>query len=162
MQWLWVSISIGLAGLLAVLLLHKNLFHILLAFLGVMLIVCILFVLNGADFMALIQLLLGAGGILIVLIFGLILTRTYETYFPISERKNLLWAGILCVALGYVIFRTGLITWEMPTLPSQFWALHQIGFQILTEHVLSFELLSIFLLLGLIAVSWILRKDAHS
>ncbi len=118
-----------------------------------------LFVLNGSDYLGLIQVMIGIGGILIVLLFGIMLTQNYNFSFPKTEWYNIFPTLLIVIILGYIIIHE--IPKEWYELPQnlKFLDLKVIGFQLLTEHLIAFELLSILLLIALIGASSIVRKS---
>lgn len=86
------SVSIFLLGLIIVLL--KNLIHIVFTFLGILLCIAALFILANAEFVAITQLLIYVGGILILILFGTMLSSNY-TVLKIKKLSFFLYVKIL-------------------------------------------------------------------
>jgi len=121
-----------------------------------------LYVLLGADFLAATQLLVYVGGILVLLLFGVMLThRIYD--LDLQTEKTQIWSGFF-VAVGiFVILVTIALKTEWPTAalaPAPTTA--GIGRLFLGEYLLAFEAASVLLLVALIGAAMIVRrkKDA--
>jgi NADH-quinone oxidoreductase subunit J len=130
-------------------------FYLLFTFFGV----AGIYVLLGADFVAIAQLIVYVGGILILLIFGVMITNkitqvdiktgTIHT-LPAAVGVGLFAGIILAVVLNTDWFQ---IPTEMPKS-----TLSTLGSMLLNEYVLIFELLGILLLVALIGAASMARK----
>jgi NADH-quinone oxidoreductase subunit J len=121
-----------------------------------------LYVLLGADFLAATQLLVYVGGILVLLLFGVMLThRIYD--LDLQTEKTQIWSGFF-VAVGIFIILVAIaLRTEWPTVaraPAPTTA--GIGRLFLGEYLLAFEAASVLLLVALIGAAMIVRrkKDA--
>jgi NADH-quinone oxidoreductase subunit J len=121
-----------------------------------------LYVLLGADFLAATQLLVYVGGILVLLLFGVMLThRIYD--LDLQTEKTQIWSGFF-VAVGiFIILVTIALKTEWPTAalaPAP--TTEGIGRLFLGEYLLAFEAASVLLLVALIGAAMIVRrkKDA--
>jgi NADH:ubiquinone oxidoreductase subunit 6 (subunit J) len=135
-------------------------FGLFLALLGV----AALYVLAGADFLAITQLLVYVGGILVLLIFGIMLTRPAGER-PDSSKPNrvevvnhrrgwgVLVAGVLFGVLGYVAL-TGTFALNGPTLNSQS-TIRTMGVELMTSHLLPFEIAGVLLLVALVGAAYL-------
>ncbi len=137
----------------------KNLVRATFSFFLILFSIAGLFVLNGSDYLGLIQVMIGIGGILIVLLFGIMLTQSYNFSFPKTEWYNIVPALLIVTVLGYIFFQAIPEEWFEFPQNLKFLDLKVIGFQLLTEHLIAFELLSILLLIALIGASSIVRKS---
>lgn len=133
-----------------VLLFLKNIFHAALALLTCLLSLAALFVLLQAEFLAVSQILLYAGGVVILIIFGIMLTnKAGGQAVPITNTGLLpgltVGAGVFFLLLFFV--RTTLfalpVSSQEPTATNN---LEGIGIEILTDYVLPFELAGVLLL----------------
>jgi NADH-quinone oxidoreductase subunit J len=118
-----------------------------------------LYVFMGADFLAGTQVLLYVGGILILIIFGVMLTRKVMDVSVGETRVNFLaglfLAGITLVILLRVIFKTDwIVTGMTSTNPTT----QTIGTLLMTDYLLPFEVASILLLGALIGAALLARK----
>jgi NADH-quinone oxidoreductase subunit J len=133
-------------------------FGLLFTFFGV----AALYVFLGADFIAAAQLVIYVGGILILLLFGVMLTHKLydlnlktETYqfFP-----SLLTALAVFATLLYVMMKT---TWHNPGMRPDNPTTADIGVLFMKDFILPFEIASIFLLVALIGAAMIVRRKAE-
>jgi NADH-quinone oxidoreductase subunit J len=155
--YLFAIITVG-SGILVVN--SKNIVHaafsMLLTFFGV----SGIYVLLGADFIAVVQIMVYVGGILILLLFGVMLTNKITNVEIRSGTVQVIPAviglGIFTAVLYYVMSSTDWKTekFEMPVTTS-----FDIGKILITEYVLVFELLGILLLVALIGAASIARRD---
>ncbi len=146
-------------------------FFLLLTLLGV----AALFVLASADLLAMAQLLIYVGGVLVLVIFGIMLTHSPQRQAD-SEQSNRViaghrdrWlalglAGAVFVALFILLGRAtfGIVT-QKPTFQT---TIDTIGRQLMTEYSLPFELTGILLLAALIGATYLAAQakpsDTHA
>jgi NADH-quinone oxidoreductase subunit J len=130
-------------------------FYLLFTFFGV----AGIYVMLGADFVAIVQLIVYVGGILILLIFGVMLTNKITEVDIKTGTLNTLPAaigvGLFTGIVGAVILNT---EWRVvdSELPAS--TLSAIGSSLITEYVVVFELLGILLLVTLIGAASMARK----
>lgn len=119
-----------------------------------------LFVLLAADFVAVIQVLIYVGGILVLTLFAVMLTHRVADV-RISNRALGRWPTLLVIAaVGALMGRALSITeWHQasPGVPTP--TTYAIGDGLLTSYVLPFELASIVLLAALIGAVVLSRKE---
>ena len=122
-----------------------------------------LFIVYNANFLAVIQILIYAGGILILLAFGIMLTnRSPEG--KVSVRNHLLFYGTL------VTLSMSLLVYELMDSPSilvhDFYRttgqIREIGVRFLTQYILAFELIAFLLLVVLVGASYLGKKSQHA
>lgn len=127
---------------------------------ALLLIVCLLslagiYVLAFAEFVAVVQILIYAGGILVVIIFGIMLTSKISGKPLVVEHANwfggLLVSGLLFVILTYFISQQTFIS-TSPHI-SAYNQINSIGIGLMTDFVLPFEVAGILLLAALIGAS---------
>ena len=119
-----------------------------------------LFLLLGADFLAMAQILIYVGGILALLLFGVMLTPP-----DMTERKLPRVVGGLALvgaAVAWIGFRVGAsATWAAaPQLPPMRSNARQIGVGFLAadQYVIAFELAAVVLTVALVAAVYIARR----
>ncbi len=118
-----------------------------------------IYVLLGADFVAIVQLIVYIGGILILLIFGVMITNKITQVDiktgTIHTLPAAIGVGLFTGVIGAVILNTQWlqIKTEMPAS-----TLSTLGSMLLNEYVLIFELLGILLLIALIGAASMARK----
>lgn len=119
-----------------------------------------LYVLLGADFIAVTQLLVYVGGILILLLFGVMLTNKITSVDIRTGTVHILPAvlgvGILWGALTAIMYKT---EWRINHNMNYDSTTAQLGKLLITDYVLIFELLGILLLVALIGAASIARRD---
>lgn len=142
-------------------LLTKNVMRAAFALLATFLGVAGLYVFLQAYFIAVAQLMVYVGGILVLIIFGIMLsTGKGETFKVVTGIKNQV-AGIaifssIVAGLGYLIYKSD---WE--TVPTDNFSLGKteaLGIGLMTKYILPFEVVGIILLIALIAAVYI-SKD---
>lgn len=158
--YLFAAVTIGSAFLVVT---AKNIvhsaFYLLFTFFGV----AGIYVMLGADFIAIVQLLVYVGGILILMLFGVMLTnkitdvdiRTGTTHIiPAVVGVGIFWGALTAI----IAFKT---KWhENPSADIKPTAVG-LGNLLITDYVLIFELLGILLLIALIGAASIARREVE-
>jgi NADH-quinone oxidoreductase subunit J len=134
----------------------RSAFYLLATFFGV----SGLYVLLGADFVAVTQIMVYIGGILILLLFGVMLTSNI-THVEIKKGMQNIVPAIVGVAvlLGALISMMFNTEWkqELSTIPQT--TSYELGKLLITDYVLIFELLGILLLIALIGAASMARRE---
>lgn len=120
-----------------------------------------IYVLLGADFVAIVQLIVYVGGILILLLFGVMLTNKITNVEIKTGTINIYPAVIgVCLLSGSLL--AALITSSWKTFPTEppVPTTAALGTMLLQEYALVFELLGIILLIALIGAASIARREA--
>lgn len=126
--------------------------------------VAALFVLQGADFLAVTQLLVYVGGVLVLLIFGIMLThqRPHAAQNKIqTTHLNQLWGGLvgagLLALLLWVIAnaRFGILQSAPINVQPPHSTLRRVGIGLMTDYVLTFEIIGILLLVALVGAAYL-------
>ncbi len=131
-------------------------FFLLLTFFGV----AGIYVLLAADFIAIVQIMVYVGGILILMIFGVMLTNKITN---VEIRTGTV--HILPAAIGVAMFSGALIAimlwtnWKSEPAQIPLTTTKSLGNLLVTNYVLIFELLGILLLIALIGAASIARRD---
>jgi NADH-quinone oxidoreductase subunit J len=131
-------------------------FSLLLTFCGV----SGLYVLLGADFIAIVQIIVYVGGIMILLLFGVMLTNRITNVEIKSGTIQ-----IIPAVIGIAFFMALLVSimystdWKVVTGSQVGPTAYALGQMIVTDYVLIFELLGILLLVALIGAASIARRD---
>lgn len=129
----------------------KNVFHCALSLAAMFFALSGVFIFLDADFLAVVQILIYVGAIVILMIFAIVLTERI-TSEAIKQTNQLLIPGfILCAALlvGFVYIIRG-AGWpaEVPLVQKE--TIKVIGRQLLSTHVEAFEVASVLLLAALV------------
>jgi len=120
-----------------------------------------IYVLLGADFVAIVQLIVYVGGILILLLFGVMLTNKI-TNVEIKTGTINIYPAVIGVGLLSGSLLAALITSNWKTFPTEapLPTTAALGTMLLQEYALVFELLGIILLIALICAASIARREA--
>ncbi|MBK9099777.1 MAG: NADH-quinone oxidoreductase subunit J [bacterium] len=118
-----------------------------------------IYVLLGADFVAIVQLIVYVGGILILLIFGVMITNKITQVDIKTGTLHTLPASIgVGVFTGFILFLVIDTQWLKVDSKMPETTLYTLGTLLLNEYVLVFELLGILLLVALIGAASMARK----
>lgn len=120
-----------------------------------------IYVLLGADFVAIVQIIVYIGGILILLLFGVMLTNKI-TNVEIKSGTINIYPAVIGVGLLSGALLAALITSNWKTFPTEapLPTTAALGKILLQEYALVFELLGIILLIALIGAASIARRKA--
>lgn len=119
-----------------------------------------IYVLLGADFLAIVQIMVYVGGILILLLFGVMLTNKITNVEIRSGSFQVLPAVIGLAAFAAILF--GVMTstnWKSQSFDIPNTTSFDLGKLLISEYILVFELLGILLLVALIGAASIARRD---
>jgi NADH-quinone oxidoreductase subunit J len=157
--WVFAILTVGSAAVVVLARsLIYNAFALLFTFFGV----AGLYVLLGADFLAAAQLLIYVGGIMVLLLFGVMLTHRLTDLDLRSETTQMVPGLIVGVGLFAIVaavaFKTQWPEAVRPLGPTT----SDIGRMFLGEYLLAFEAASVLLLVALVGAAMIVRrkKDA--
>lgn len=119
-----------------------------------------IYVLLAADFLAVVQIMVYVGGILILLLFGVMLTNKITNVEIRTGTANLLPASIAVgLLMGAVVTVMLYTNWKVTDSPVPETTIKQLGALLVTDYLLIFELLGILLLVVLIGAASIARRD---
>ena len=125
--------------------------------------VAALYMTMGADFLGVAQLLVYAGGILVLLIFGIFLTsRMNQAPVELRDRKSYWLAGAF-VAVGTLMSLSGVIAskaWVQKDLTYEPTAAG-LGDLFLSKYLLPFELISLLLLFAMVGAVMLVKKEVE-
>jgi NADH-quinone oxidoreductase subunit J len=136
----------------------RSAFALLFTFFGV----AALYACLGADFLAATQMVIYVGGILVLLLFGVMLTHKLYDLNLRSESYQFFPALIVVVAVFSLLVTFMLRTpWHMKTQNAPEATTGNIGALLLNEYILPFEVASILLLIALIGAAMIVRRRSE-
>lgn len=129
-------------------------FYLLFTFFGV----TGIYVLLGADFVAITQLLVYVGGILVLLLFGVMLTNKITNVDIKTGTLHIIPAVLVLGLFAAIVTMVMLSTnWNVASV-NTFVTTKELGSSLITNYVLIFELLGILLLIALIGAASIARR----
>jgi NADH-quinone oxidoreductase subunit J len=140
--------------------LSRNILYSAIGLLGALLGAGALYVFLAADFLAVTQLLIYIGGVLVLVLFAVMLTNRI-TEIKVSNSSLGLWGGVmLFVAVAPVLLAVALVTpWEAVAPTAHAYTTETIGNGLLTRWLLPFEVASMVLLATLVGAIVIARKE---
>ncbi|MCF7807634.1 MAG: NADH-quinone oxidoreductase subunit J [Candidatus Marinimicrobia bacterium] len=153
--WILIVVSAGLVAF------GKNLIHSVFALMGTFLGVAGIYIFLNADFLAVTQIVVYVGGILVLLVFGIMLTNQISTA-KISQSSVQRGLGLLVVLALLAILLTALLShdWVGTTQPLAFEETARgIGRLLFTDYLILFEIASVLLLGALIGAATLARKE---
>jgi NADH-quinone oxidoreductase subunit J len=154
--YVFAVITVGSA---AVVVLARSLIYSAFALLFTFFGVAGLYVLLGADFLAATQLLIYVGGILVLLLFGVMLTHKIYELDLRSEVTQFAAGGIIWVGVFVSLLVAALKTqWKIGPGRPPLSTTQEIGQQFLGPYLLPFEAASVLLLVALIGAAMIVRR----
>ena len=123
-----------------------------------------LYVFLYADFMAATQVIIYVGGILVLIIFGVMLTNKIENVSITNPGRNKIAGAILSLILLFVQFNVIFNTkWNISDeLIEKEETVSSIGRLLLTDYILPFEVASVILLAALIGAAMLSRKKVEN
>lgn len=159
----------GFAGLIVlsaiVVLVTRNIlyaaFSLLLTFLGI----SAVYVLAGADFLAVTQILVYVGGILVLMIFGVMLTNQVSGKPVHTQHHNQFWGLVIGGSLFYLLARSiflegfSSIEWLQSDSVVSTSTVQLLGIQLMSDFILPFELTGVLLLIALIGAAYVAQRQ---
>lgn len=119
-----------------------------------------IYVLLAADFLAVVQIMVYVGGILILLLFGVMLTNKITNVDIRTGTANLLPASIAVgLLMGALVSAMLFSSWRVQDTQVPETTIKNLGALLVTDYILIFELLGILLLIALIGAASIARRD---
>ena len=159
-QIAFAALSITLVGSALAVVLSKNLFHAVLWLALALTGTAGVFLSLDAEFLAAVQLLLYAGGVVTIAVFAIVVTeRLVGDRITQTSRQILtgfILSGALLVAL-LAVFRRSPLTVPRPVVTGDL--TRAIGQSLLTSYVLPFELLGVLVLAALVGALYFARPD---
>jgi NADH-quinone oxidoreductase subunit J len=117
----------------------------------------------GADFLAFVQVLVYIGGILILLLFGVMLTNREPVLLHGAPTHRLVLPGFIAAGLALfgILFVVTSFDWKAKALPDEALkatSAQTLGDLMMTEYLLPFEISSVLLLVALVGAAVIARR----
>lgn len=144
---------IGIATIIST----KNVIHAAYALCLTLISVAGIYVLLLSELLAVVQIMLYAGGVIILLVFGVMMTNRLRGEKVVSESKNVFLGALISIGLfsvfSYLIANTSFDTSAVEANNQ----IDQIGISFLTEHVVAFELIAFILLVALVGAAYLAK-----
>jgi NADH-quinone oxidoreductase subunit J len=154
------AFAVMLAGAAAAVVLTKNLFHSVLWLALALVSTAGIFITLDAEFIAAVQVLLYAGGVITVVVFAIVVTERLVGERLSQTSRHLAAGGVVSAAVLALLVRAITQAGTAPPRPPLAGDLtRSLGESLLTRFVLPFELLGVLLLVGLLAASYFARPE---
>jgi len=155
----WSFAVVLVAAALAVVL-SKNLFHSVLWLALALVATAGVFLTLDAEFIAAVQVLLYAGGVITVVVFAIVVTeRLVGERLSHTSRRVVIGGAVSAAILALLVRAVSSAQLDMPRPPLTGDLTRQMGMSLLTRFALPFELLAVLLLVGLLAASYFARPE---
>ncbi len=120
-----------------------------------------LYVFLSADFIAAVQVVVYIGGIMVLLLFGVLLTTKLTDVKFTTLKNQRIWGAL---TLGFFLLVLGTVIQRAPWIVSHEELVHdpqsaRIGELLMTKYLLPFEIASVLLLAALIGAMFIVRSE---
>ena len=119
------------------------------------------YVLLNAELLAVVQILLYAGGVVILLVFGVMMTNRLRGEKVLSGTRNHFLNGLIAISLfGFLVYL--IAQYDFSTIPASEVGnqVESIGISFLTEHIVAFELIAFILLVALVGASYFAKMSS--
>lgn len=136
-------------------------FSLLVTFLGI----SAVYVLAGADFLAVTQIMVYVGGVLVLMIFGVMLTNKVAGQSVRTQHHNQFWGVLIGGSLLYLLVQ-GILQAEVASSPwienaqlIQTSTIQSLGIQLMSDFIVPFELTGVLLLVALIGAAYVAQRQ---
>jgi NADH:ubiquinone oxidoreductase subunit 6 (subunit J) len=154
------AFAVLLIGAAVQVVLGKNLFHAVLWLALALVSTAGIFITLNAEFIAAVQVLLYAGGVITVVVFAIVVTERLVGERLSQTSRHVAAGGVVSAGVLVLLVRAiGQAQLAPPLPPAPPELTRQIGTSLLTRFVLPFELLAVLLLVGLLAASYFARPE---
>lgn len=145
-----------------IIVLTKNVVHAAYALGLALLGIAGVYVLLNAELLAVVQILLYAGGVVILLAFGVMMTNRLRGEKVISGSKNHFLAGVISLSLfSFLVFIISSHEFGEPDNEKDQNQIEEIGISFLTDHIVAFELIAFVLLVALVGAAYLAKMSAN-
>ena len=159
-QLAFAALAIILVGSSLAVVLSKNLFHAVLWLALALTGTAGVFLLLDAEFLAAVQLLLYAGGIITIVVFAIVVTERLVGE-RLTQTNMRIGGGAFIAAVLFAFVVVVLSKHELPTvrpdMPGDL--TRTLGLAVLTQYVLPFELLAVLMLAGMLGAIYFARPE---
>ena len=156
-QMLLVSIILLGVGIIVI---TKNIIHAAYALCLALVGIAGVYVVLMSELLAVVQIMLYAGGVVILLAFGVMMTNRLRGEKVLSGSRNQLLGGLIAIflfaSLVYLITNSNFNT----NSPAEINQVERIGVSFLTDHIVAFELIAFILLVALVGAAYLAKSAA--
>ena len=141
----------------------KNVIHAAYGLALVLLCLAALYVLLNAEFLAVVQIFMYAGGVVVLLVFGIMLTNRNRKGPPMTGHRQVLLSSLIGLSLLAVLLKVTIgekLNWTGQMIEQD--QTREIGILFLTNHLLAFELIALLLLMALVGAAYLAKKSSEN
>ncbi len=140
----------------------RNVIHAAYGLALVILCLAALYVLLNAEFLAVVQIFMYAGGVVVLLVFGIMLTNRDRKGPPITGHRQIVLSSLITLGLFAILLKVTLgegLQWARQTIEHD--QTQEIGIIFLTDHLLAFELIAMLLLMALVGAAFLAKRASE-
>jgi len=141
----------------------KNVIHAAYGLALVLLCLAALYVLLNAEFLAVVQIFMYAGGVVVLLVFGIMLTNRNRKGPPMTGHRQVLLSSLIGLGLFAILLKVTLgeeLQWTERVIEQD--QTKEVGILFLTDHLLAFELIALLLLMALVGAVFLAKKSSEN
>ncbi len=121
-----------------------------------------LYVMLGADFLAATQMLIYVGGILVLLLFGVMLSQRFTGLEMRTDTLRMWPALLVCAGVAAIMIRLIMSNpWQVTNTAEMAPTVKNLGLLLMTDYLIPFEIVSVLLLAALVGAAFIARREAR-
>lgn len=154
--YIFMFLAMILAGMI---LFTRNVLYCAYLLAGSLLCLAALFVFAGSPFVAVTQILVYVGGILVLIIFGVMLTNRIEGRSVLTENRNV-FSGVL-VGIGMLVLLLKIfmsVNYPLIEITREA-TISGLGIKLLTDYLLAFEAIAMLLLAAIIGAAVMAKEE---
>lgn len=141
----------------------RNVIHGALLLVLTLLSLAAIFILFGAEFLAVVQILVYAGGIVVLMVFGIMLTKRQGAGDLKTSSQYMVPAILIGTLTFYLLVRViGKITVSASETAVSSTQVQEIGIQLMTTNLVAFELIAYLLLVVLVGAAFLAKIKAST
>ena len=156
----WISSVLMIISAFAVVFL-RNLVRSAVALLFTLLMTAFVYFSLGADFLAVVQILLYVGGVIVVILFGILLTRDVELTVPFMKPVQTIPALVVAVVVGTALWKLADYMPGQAFVPLNRPLAPVLGELFLQKYLIAFEVASVLLVGVLIGSAYLVRREVR-
>ncbi len=154
--WLFTLLMLFGTG---VILVARNVIHAVYALAIVLVSLAGIYVFLHAELLTVVQILLYAGGVVILLVFGVMMTNRDGDQKLLVKHNNVLFSALISIAvLVILMYLIEGQSFEFNPSADSGDQVRQIGISFLTDHIVGFELIAFILLVALVGASYLAKN----
>ncbi|MEQ8580593.1 MAG: NADH-quinone oxidoreductase subunit J [Marinoscillum sp.] len=161
-----LTVFFGLMIVLPVLylLFTNNIIRAAFAFVISLLGLAAVYVLLHAELMAVVQIMIYAGGVIVLLIFGIMLTKRVSEAGVFTQHRGVVLGGAVSTVFFLLLVKWILaagLKWPNVEVSGQD-QVRKIGILFLTDHLIAFEVIAFLLLVALVGAAFLAKKSGNA